>query len=123
MTRVPLANHVIRGLINLRGQTITAIDMRKRLQLDADGPARAMSLVIRSQDGVVSILVDRVGDVITVEDTHCAQVPNTVTDPLRGLLNGVYKLDGRLLLPLDIERLVRLESGEEACRVTGGGAL
>lgn len=114
MTRVPLASDVVSGLINLRGQTITALDMRKRLSLaplfeegvEVDPEQLPMNVLLRTRDGVVSILVDRIGDVLTVEDTTRAPVPATVGADVRALLTDVYKLDGSLLLPLDIERLV-----------------
>src|SRR4051794_39425221 len=64
LTRVPLASPVIRGLINLRGQIVTAIDLRRRLGL-ADRPAGVlpMNVVVRSEEGAVSLLVDEIGDV------------------------------------------------------------
>src|SRR6202041_4053067 len=65
MTKVPLAPRVVNGLINLRGQIVTAVDLRKRLEL---GPRRAdtlaMNVVVRSEDGPVSLLVDEIGDVV-----------------------------------------------------------
>src|SRR5271169_2039739 len=69
MTRVPLAPAVVRGLINLRGQIVTAVDLRRRLELEP-GPAGmlAMNVVVRSQDGAVSLLVDEIGDVVEVEE-------------------------------------------------------
>jgi purine-binding chemotaxis protein CheW len=65
MTQVPLAPAVVRGLINLRGQIVTAIDLRRRLELPS-APARtpAMNVVVRTDDGAVSLLVDEIGDVI-----------------------------------------------------------
>src|SRR3954469_18205027 len=68
MTRVPLAPPVVRGLINLRGQIVTAIDMRRRLDLPALPDGRLpMNVVIRTDDGPVSLLVDEIGDVLEVD--------------------------------------------------------
>src|SRR3569832_2681021 len=68
MTRVPLASSVVQGLINLRGQIVTAIDLRRRLDLkprpDGELP---MNVVVRSDDGAVSLLVDEIGDVLEIE--------------------------------------------------------
>lgn len=105
MTRVPLASSVVRGLINLRGQIVTAIDMRARLGL----PARAsgetpMNVVVRTTDGVISLLVDEIGDVLEVDEGAYERALETLGGPLRDLVPGVYKLDGRLLLVLDVER-------------------
>src|SRR5580698_9899881 len=64
MTRVPQAPGVIEGLINLRGQIVTAIDMRRRLGLPLRGEGHApMNMVVRTEDGAVSLLVDEIGDV------------------------------------------------------------
>ena len=65
-----------------------------------------MNLVLRTREGIVSILVDRIGDVLTVEDDLRSSVPNTVDRNVRELLTEVYKLPSALLLPLDIEKLV-----------------
>lgn len=69
MTRVPLVPLVIRGLINLRGQIVTAIDLRRRLGM-TERPAgqRPMNVVVRTVDGALSLLVDEIGDVIEVEE-------------------------------------------------------
>src|SRR6185436_18059451 len=69
MTRVPQAPEVIEGLINLRGQIVTAIDMRRRLQLQPRGGDQTpMNMVVRTEDGAVSLLVDEIGDVVDVDE-------------------------------------------------------
>ena len=68
MTRVPQAPEVIEGLINLRGQIVTAIDMRRRLRLPPRaGEKTPMNMVVRTEDGAVSLLVDEIGDVLDVD--------------------------------------------------------
>jgi len=115
MTRVPLAPAAVEGLINLRGQIVTAIDMRRRLQQ----PPRAegetpMNMVIRTEDGAVSLLVDEIGDVIEVDPETYEPSPENVDPVVKDLLRGVHKLDGRLLLLLDTEKTVDLSAGEAA---------
>lgn len=107
MTRVPLAPPDIFGLINLRGQIVTAIDTRKRLGLAASRHADAlpMNVVLRTDDGGASLLVDEIGDVIEVSGMTSDAVPETVPAQARAVLKGVYKLDGKLLLELDTEKL------------------
>ena len=107
MTRVPLASGEIGGLINLRGQIVTAIDVRRRLGLP-DRPAgqRPMNVVIRTDDGAVSLLVDEIGEVLDVEPDAYEPCPETLAGVARELIAGVYKLDGRLLLVLDTTRAV-----------------
>ena|SRR5579859_1275825 len=74
MTSVPLAPDVIQGLINLRGQIVTAVDMRRRLGLDKRAAGETpMNMVVRSDDGPVSLLVDEIGDVLEVGSTVTSQ--------------------------------------------------
>lgn len=117
MTKVPLAPPVVSGLINLRGQVVTAIDLRRRLGMP-ERPAgmEPMNVVVRTEDGPVSLLVDDIGDVLEVDDAAFEPPPETVQGVARELVSGVYKLEGRLLLVLDVEKALRLPSmaGAEA---------
>lgn len=108
MTRVPLASNVIRGLINLRGQIVTAIDLRRRLEL-SERPAdqRPMNVVVRTDDGPMSLLVDEIGDVLEVGEESFEQPPETLRGVARELIRGAYKLSDRLLLTLDTARAVQ----------------
>jgi purine-binding chemotaxis protein CheW len=107
MTRVPLASAVISGLINLRGQIVTALDMRARLGLAPRAADKLpMNVVVRTDDGAVSLLVDEIGDVVEVAETSLERVPETLTAGSRELIAGVCKLKDRLLLILDTERAI-----------------
>lgn len=105
MTCVPLAPAIIRGLINLRGQIVTAIEMRARLGLPEREGALPMNVVVRTSDGVVSLLVDEIGDVLEVEERVFERPPETMSGTFRELVSGVYKLDRQLLLLLDVEKI------------------
>jgi purine-binding chemotaxis protein CheW len=107
MTQVPLVPAVIRGLINLRGQIVVAIDLRRRLGYP-DRPAgqRPMNVVVRTDEETVSFLVDEIGDVIEVEEDCAEQPPETLRPEMRELLQSVYKLKDQLLLVLNTERTV-----------------
>jgi purine-binding chemotaxis protein CheW len=107
MTRVPLAPPVVRGLINLRGQIVTAVDLRRRLGLE-DRPAGVlpMNVVVRTDDTMVSLLVDEIGDVIEAPDEGMERPPDTLEGPARELVRGVLKLRDRLLLVLDTDRAI-----------------
>jgi purine-binding chemotaxis protein CheW len=109
MTRVPLAPPAVRGLINLRGQIVMAIDLRRRLER-SERPADQLPLnvVVQTDDGAVSLLVDEIGDVLEVAESAFERPPETLTAPARELIRGAYKLPGRLLLILDPERTVNL---------------
>ena len=110
MTPVPLACSVVSGLINLRGQIVTALDMRQRLGM----PPRASdtaptNLILRDQNRVVSLLVDEIGDVVEVEADAFEPAPETLPPASRALIDGVYKFKPQLLLLLNTERAVRVE--------------
>jgi purine-binding chemotaxis protein CheW len=109
MTRVPLASTTVRGLINLRGQIVTAIDMRARLRLAALSETQEpMNVVLSTKDGVVSLLVDEIGDVLEVDRSEFERAPATLPALLHDVVLGVYKLERRLLLLLDVERVIAL---------------
>jgi purine-binding chemotaxis protein CheW len=112
MTRVPLTPPVIRGLINLRGQIVLAIDLRRRFAME-DRPETQlpMNVVVRTEDGPVSFLVDEIGDVLEVDEESFERPPDTVERQTRELVLGVYKLRERLMLVLDTERAVGGEDG------------
>lgn len=109
-TRVPLAPPAIAGLINLRGQVLTAFDLRPGLELPARSPDREPMLVVVRVDGVdgepVALLVDTIGAVVDVEPDQFEPPPDTLTGPSRDLILGAYKLPDRLLLALDVDRAV-----------------
>jgi purine-binding chemotaxis protein CheW len=108
MTPVPKAHAVITGLINLRGQIVTAFDMRRRLGITTPrGEKPPMNFVIRTEDGAVSLLVDGIGDVISVRQEDFEPPPKTVSEAAREFIEGVYKLDGRLLLVLSTQRVLQ----------------
>lgn len=107
LTRVPLAPKVVAGLINLRGQIVPALEMREMLHLPARRPGEeTFSVVIRTEDGAVSLQVDEIGDVLELDQTSFEAPPRHLDAHLRGLLQGVHKLKGRLLLVLDTGRAV-----------------
>jgi purine-binding chemotaxis protein CheW len=121
MTRVPLVPRVIRGLINLRGQIVVAIDLRRRLK----APERPenqlpMNVVVRTADGALSLLVDEIGDVLEVQEETFERPPETLQGIARELVSGVHKLPSALLLILDTEKAVNvadmdaLHAGAEA---------
>jgi purine-binding chemotaxis protein CheW len=115
MTPVPQAPEVIEGLINLRGQIVTAIDMRKRLHLPKrPGDKAPMNMVVRTSDGAVSLLVDEIGDVLDMDAATYERPPENLEPAARELIRGVYKLKHQLLLVLDEERTVDLAVGRAA---------
>jgi purine-binding chemotaxis protein CheW len=108
MTSVPLAPRAIEGLINLRGQIVTALDVRRILGLPVveseDSPP--MNIVIQSEGGAVSLLVDEICDVLDVPQRASTPLPENMPAHQRDLIEGVYQLDTGLLLILNTERVL-----------------
>ncbi len=105
-TRVPLAPPVVVGLINLRGQLVTAIDLRQRMDLPPRPEGqKTINVVVRCDDGAVALQVDEIGDVVDVDESLFEATPETVQGIARDLLAGVYKLKDTLLLILDTQKV------------------
>jgi len=115
MTRVPTAPPVVRGLINLRGQIVTAIDLRRRLGLaPAADDHRPMNVVVRTDDGAVSLLVDEIDDVLELDEHECESAPETIPTAIRDLVAGIYRLSDRLLIILNPEKVINIGGGVAA---------
>lgn len=114
-TKVPLVSPVIHGLINLRGEIVTTVDLRHRLELEPrPDDQEPINVVVRHHDGVVSLLVDEIGDVFEVTNDDFDPLPPTLTGVYRDFVQGIYKLEGQLLLILDTDRLLELPDITEA---------
>lgn len=110
-TEVPLAPPVVRGLMNLRGSIVSTIDLRRRFQMpDLDDETLPTNIVTQTSAGLASFLVDRIGDVIEVDEAAFEMPPETVAGESRDLIQGVYKLASGLLLILNVERVMELDA-------------
>lgn len=111
VTRVPLASELVGGLINLRGQIVTAVNLRRRLGLeDSSQTQPPMNVVVRTSEGAVSLLVDEINDVVDVEQNTFEPPPDTLNVAGRELIQGVYKLKDKLLLVLDTDRAANVSA-------------
>lgn len=106
LTRVPLADAAIAGLMNLRGQIVTTIDLRARLGMPRVEGDRAINVVVRCADGVFSLLVDAIGDVVVADASQYESLPEHVPARFREVVAGAYKLSDHLLFALVLERIV-----------------
>jgi purine-binding chemotaxis protein CheW len=107
LTSIPLAPPSVCGLLNLRGQIVTALDLRPCLQLPpADPGADPVFIVTRTAEGVISLMVDDIDDVVDVTDLPWAPPPETLGGTAREVIRGSYTLADRLLLALDVGRTV-----------------
>ena len=110
ITPVPTAPASVRGLINLRGQIVTAIDLGTRFGIaDREGGSSTV-LVLDAGSSLLSFVVDRAGDVVEVNDESLEKPPDTLKGEARRLIRGTYKLQKKLLLVLDVENALELDA-------------
>jgi len=100
-TPVPLAPPDVVGLINLRGEIATVIDLARRLGREPAPPAEGLGLVLRAGRGTVTLRVERAGDVVQADEASFEPPPETLREPARELLKGTYKVGNALVLLLD----------------------
>lgn len=107
ITRVPLAPHEVVGALNLRGRIVTAIDLRRRLGMeDRAAGSRSMSVVVEYEGELYSLIIDKVGDVMTLQDQDFEKNPATLDSRWREVSVGIYRLKKELLVILDVPRLL-----------------
>jgi len=114
-TPIPLAPPEVAGALNLRGRIVTAIDMRRSLDLPArknGGPG--MYVVVEEYDELYSLMVDSVGEVMTLSVDGLERSPGTLDPRWREVSGGIFRLDGKLLVVLDVERLLDFMRRAEA---------
>lgn len=107
LARIPLAPKEVAGSLNLRGRIVTAIDMRCRLGIqNSSADSKHMSIVIEHDGELYSLVVDGVGDVLRLRDATFEANPATLHPAWKELSLGVHRLDGQLMLVLDVERVL-----------------
>ena len=111
LTKAPLAPEEVSGLINLRGQIITAVNLRRRFNMEPlPAGVVPMNVVVRMQEEVVGLLVDRIGDVMEVSDELYEPAPKNIQESVRELVAGVYKLKDRMLMILDAKNVLQVNA-------------
>jgi purine-binding chemotaxis protein CheW len=112
ITRIPLAPPEIAGSLNLRGRIVTAIDLRHRLGLAPLPPGTPRMSVVAEQGGeLYALLVDQVSEVMSLKGTAFERNPQTLPPAWAQFSAGVYRLENRLLVVLDVARLLELRDG------------
>ena len=109
ITRVPLAQPEIAGVLNLRGRIVTLIDMRRRLGLEArtdEAPCMAVGVEMRGES--YGLLIDSVGEVLKLDDAAREPDPINLDPRLARVSAGIHRLDGQLLMVVDVERVLDL---------------
>ena len=111
IVRVPLAPDAIAGNINLRGRIVTAIDTRCRLGLEpAPQTAERVALVAEMDGALYALLIDQVLEVLSLRSDQIEETPSNLSATWQTYSKGVYRLSERLMVVLDIERLLALPS-------------
>lgn len=105
LTPVPLAPAAVEGLVNLRGQIVTAVAARAPLGIEGVAPA-ATALIVNAGEELLALLVDEVGDVVEVPGCDVAPVPETLAGPLADVATGVVHVDGSLVVVVDLDRVL-----------------
>jgi purine-binding chemotaxis protein CheW len=109
ITPVPLSPAVLPGIINLRGQILTTIDLKSRLALSAsESSERPMMMVVRTSEGPMNLLVDKIGPVLDVDVSLFEKPTETLKPGVRAVTSHVCKLENELLLVLDTEKVIQL---------------
>ena len=115
MTRVPLAPPEVAGILNLRGRVVTAIDMRSRLdfgQRELGTPVMAIGIEFKGES--YGLLVDAVGEVMQLRNSACEAKPTNLDPRLSRVAAGIYRLEGQLMVVLDVDRVLDIRNGAVA---------
>ena len=111
LTRVPLAPPEVAGILNLRGRVVTAIDMRARLDLPARASgAPVMAIGIEMKGESYGLLVDAVGEVMQLRNAACEAKPANLDQRLSRVAAGIYRLEGQLMVVLDVDRVLDIKN-------------
>jgi purine-binding chemotaxis protein CheW len=108
LTPVPLAPHAILGLLNLRGQIVTAVSLRRCVGLPDTEPSRApLHVLVRHAGDLVTLVVDEIGDVTPLTSGQVESCPDTLRGAVREWIRYVAKLDDGIVLVLDLDRVLQ----------------
>lgn len=99
---VPRSPNFIRGLVNLRGQIVTALGLRELFQKESSRSEDQMSVVCKIDGNLVALVVDSIGDVVEIERSLFESPPDTIPSEVRGFIKGIYKMNGQLMSVIDL---------------------
>jgi purine-binding chemotaxis protein CheW len=115
LTPVPLGSSVVRGLMNLRGNIVLSIDMRRRLRLPDSSPDQeSVQIITQGPSGLVGWMVDQMGEVAELDPTSAAS---------REVLQSVFQLETGLLLVLDAQKVLEMDQDRPEMTLEGAREL
>ena len=105
LTEIPKSDEVVCGLMNLRGNIVTRISLRRLFGLQENEDNEHMNVIVNTSDGLLSLKVDQIDDVQSLNMSSFETTPDTLDVKIRKYVKGIHKLDGRLLVVLDLEEI------------------
>lgn len=116
ITDIPMAKSYIKGVSNLRGRIVTAIDLQKRMYeigaAEDNDTFEKMNIVVENNDELYSILVDKVGDVVEIPKDEVEAPPITLDPKWQELCQGVHKLDGDLMIIINTDKIIKTKQDD-----------
>ena len=110
LTRVPLAPPEIAGVLNLRGRIVTLIDLRRRFGLaERDAGDAVMAIGVEARGESYGLLIDSVGEVLKLDDATREANPINLERGLARVSSGIHRLDGQLLIVVDVDRVLDID--------------
>lgn len=111
LTEVPQSDKEICGLMNLRGNIVTQLSLRKLFGFSGEEPEAHMNVIVNMSDGLLALKVDEIEDVYSLESSTFEKTPDTLTPGIKKYVGGIHKLEGRLLVILDLNLIEEAEMG------------
>jgi purine-binding chemotaxis protein CheW len=109
LTPVPLSPQYVGGLINLRGQIVTSVSLRRLFEIEDEDTDEHMNIIVRNGDSLYALVVDEILDVIDVDESRFERIPETISENIKKYISGVYKLEENLLILLDLEKVLSVD--------------
>jgi purine-binding chemotaxis protein CheW len=106
VTSIPLSEEFVRGLINLRGQIVTSISLRRMFGLKENTTAEHMNVIVREGDSLFSLVVDEILDVVEIDEEIISKTPETIPLPLKNFVSGIYRTNQELIIILDLKKIL-----------------
>lgn len=112
MTKIRMCDDYIKGLINLRGQIATAVDLRKLFKFEGDGPDKPMNVICNADGDLLSFMVDEIGDVVEIDGTCFETTPETCPEELKQFMCGVYKSPDFIFCVINVKKILTVLNRE-----------
>ncbi len=112
LTVIPLVGEEVRGLINLRGQIVTSISLRKLFGLEDDLTKSHMNIIVRAEDSLFALVVDEILDVIELEENMYENTSNVLSEEFGQYINGVFKMPDKLLIYLNLQKIIETQTAK-----------